>query len=247
MSLFSRWMRKEHDKDVTGDLSEHLVVLTEPGDVAAEAYRTLRTNLLYAFADNPPKVIVVSSPGPGEGESTACANLAVALAQADKKILVVDGNFRTSMLHRFFALRNIYGLSSVLTRQCKLEEAWHEPISKLKVLTAGPVPYNPTELLSSQRFAELARRVREDFDYVLIGAPPVGLVSDAVIVAAHGDGILLVIDARRTRKSSVRRSMRSLEAAGVRVLGTVVNNVEISNHHSYSYRSGYTYSKDQKH
>ena len=239
LSIYPRWMRRQHEENGTGDLSERLVALAKPGEVAAEAYRTLRTNLLYAFADNPPKVIVMSSPGPGEGKSTTCANLAVALAQAGKETLVVDGDLRTPTLHRFFSLRNVQGLVNVLTGQCDLEEAWHEPTSDLKVLTAGSVPPNPTELLSSQRFAEFVRQVREDFDYVLIDTPPVGLVSDAAIVAARGDGVLLVIDTRGTRKSSVRRSIKSLEAIGGRVLGTVMNKVEVSNDRSY--RDGYAY------
>ena len=233
MSRFSSWMRRRHEENGTGDLSERLVTLAKPGDVAAEAYRTLRTNLLYAFADNPPKVIVISSPGSEEGKSTTCANLAVALAQAGKEVLIVDGDLRAPALHKIFGLRNVHGLVSVLTGQRDLEEAWHELTSELKVLTAGPVPYNPTELLSSQRFAEFTGRVREDFDYVLFDAPPVSLSSDATIAAARGDGVLLVIDTQRTRKSSVRRSIRSLEAIGGRVLGTVMNKVELSNDRSY--------------
>ena len=232
-------MRRRHEVKGNGDLSERLVVLTKPEDAAAEAYRTLRTNLLYAFADNPPKIIVVSSPGPAEGKSTTCANVAVALAQAGKEVLIIDGDLRAPMLHKFFGLRNVHGLVSILTQQRNLEEAWHELTSGLKVLTAGPVPYNPTELLSSQRFAEFTARVREDFDYVLFDAPPVGLSSDAAIAAARSDGVLLVIDTRRTRKSSVRRSMRSLEAIGVRVLGTVMNNVEISDDRPYGGDYGY--------
>lgn len=239
MSNFSHWMRRQRGENGTGDLSERLVTLAKPGDVAAEAYRTLRTNLLYAFGSNNPRVVVMSSPGAGEGKSTTCANLAVSLAQADKKVLIVDGDLRTPVLHRFFALKNVHGLVSVLTGQCDLEEALHEPITGLKVLTAGPVPHNPTELLSSQRFADFARRVREDFDYVLIDTPPVDLVSDAAIIATRGDGMLLVIDTRRTRKGSVRRSMRSLEAVGVRVLGTVMNNVELSKDHPD--KGGYVY------
>jgi receptor protein-tyrosine kinase len=238
-------MRRRHEEKENGELSEHLVILVKPEDVAAEAYRTLRTNLLYAFADNPPKVIVVSSPGPEEGKSTTCANLAVALAQAGKEVLIIDGDLRAPVLHKYFGLRNVHGLVSVLTQQCNLEEAWHEltsELKELKILTAGPVPYNPTELLSSQRFAEFAGWVREDFDYILFDAPPVGLSSDAAIAATHSDGVLLVIDSRKTRKSSVRRSMRSLEAIGVRVLGTVMNNVEVSDDRSYggsyAYKSG---------
>ena len=218
-----------------------MVTLAIPGGAAAEAYRTLRTNLLYAFANTPPSVIVVSSPGTGEGKSITCANLAVVLAQADNDVLVVDSDLRRPRLHRFFGLRNIYGLVSVLTEQRGLEDAWHEPMSRLKVLTAGPVPPSPTELLGSRRFAEFMRRVRESFDYVLMDGPPVNVVSDTAILAAHGDGVLLVIDAQKTRKWSVRQTMRSLEAVGVNVLGTVMNNVEVSKDPLYEYGYRYEY------
>jgi capsular exopolysaccharide synthesis family protein len=201
-----------------------LIALSNPGSAASEAYRTLRTNLLYPSADNSPTVIVVSSSRPREGKSTICANLAVALAQAEKDVLLIDGVLQKPMLHEFFALQNIRGLTSVLMKECGLEDAWHEPVPKLKVLTAGPEPHDSTDLLGSERFAEFMHRVRERFDHVLVDAPPVDLGSDTAILAVHSDGVLLVIDAKKTRKNSVRQSVRSLEAVGVDVLGTVMTN-----------------------
>lgn len=202
------------------------MTLSSPGSVASEAYRTLRTSLLYPSADNPPTVIVVSSPGPREGKSTICANLAVVLAQAEKDVLLIDGVLRRPMLHKFFTLQNTRGLVSILMEQCSIEDAWHEPMPKLKVLTAGPEPHNSADLLGSERFAEFVRQVGKRFDYVLVDAPPVGLVPDTAILAAHSDGVLLVIDAKKTSKTSVRQSVRSLEAVGVDMLGTIMNNYE---------------------
>jgi Mrp family chromosome partitioning ATPase len=115
-------------------------------------------------------------------------------------------------------------LVSVLMNRCAMEDAWHEPMPKLKVLTAGPEPHDSTDLLGSERFAEFMHRARNSFDYVLVDAPPVELGPDTAMLAAHSDGVLLVIDAKRTRKSSVRQSVRSLEAVGVDVLGTVMTN-----------------------
>jgi len=201
-----------------------LIALSDPGSAASEAYRALRTNLLYSSADNSPTVIVVSSSGPREGKSTICANLAVALAQAEKDVLLVDGVLWKPTLHEFFTLPNTRGLVSVLMKQCSIEDAWHEPIPRLKVLTTGPEPHDSTDLLGSECFTEFMLRVRERFDYVLVDAPPVDLVSDTAMLAAHSDGVLLVIDAKKTHKSSVRQSMRSLEAVGVDVLGTVMIN-----------------------
>jgi capsular exopolysaccharide synthesis family protein len=201
-----------------------LITLSSPGSAAWEAYRALRTNLLYPYADDPPAVIVVSSSRPREGKSTVCANLAVALAQAEKDVLLVDGVLWKPMVHKLFAIQNTRGLVSVLMKQCAIEDAWHEPVPKLKVLTAGPEPNDSTDLLGSERFTEFMHRARERFDYVLVDAPPVDLVSDTAMLAAHSDGVLLVIDAKKTRKSSVRQSVSSLEAIGVDVLGTVMTN-----------------------
>jgi capsular exopolysaccharide synthesis family protein len=167
---------------------------------------------------------VVSSSRPREGKSTVCANLAVALAQAEKDVLLVDGVLWKPMVHKLFAIQNTRGLASVLMKQCASEEAWHEPAPNLKVLTAGPEPHDSSDLLASERFAEFMHRARESFDYVLVDAPPVDLISDTAMLAAHSDGVLLVIDAKKTRKRSVRQSVRSLEAVGVDVLGTVMTN-----------------------
>lgn len=227
--------RRQRKEDEARDLSGRLITVLDPTSVAAEAYRSLRTNLLYALVDNPPRVIVLTSPGPREGKSTTCANLGVVLTQADKRTLIIDCDFRKPVLHKVFGLRNIYGVVDVLVGQHTLEEVWHEPLSGLKVLTVGPVPPNPAELLGSRRFAQFLASVRRDFDYVLIDAPPVGLVSDPAILATQGDGVLLVLDAQNTRKGALRESMRSLEAVGANVLGTVMNNVKKG-------RDGYYYS-----
>ncbi|MEJ7842581.1 MAG: CpsD/CapB family tyrosine-protein kinase [Rubrobacter sp.] len=221
------------------DPSRRLVTMLEPTSTASEAYRTLRTSLLYSFVDDPPRVIVLTSPGPGEGKSTTCANLGVVLAQADKRTLIIDGDLRKPTMHRIFGLRNMRGVVNVLAGEHDLEGVWQEPLVGLKVVTAGSLPTNPAELVGSRRFAELVERARESFDYVLIDAPPVELVSDPAIIAAQGDGVLLVLDAQNTRKGLVRRSMRSLRSVGATVLGTVMNNAK-SNGGDY-YHQGYVY------
>ncbi|MEW6638554.1 MAG: CpsD/CapB family tyrosine-protein kinase [Actinomycetota bacterium] len=226
--------RRRRDEEST-DLSGRLITVLDPTSVASEAYRSLRTNLLYAHVDAPPKVIVLTSPGPREGKSTTCANLGVVLAQADKRTLVVDCDFRKPVVHKTFGLRNVWGVVDVLVGQRELQDVWHEPLLGLKVLTVGSIPPNPAELLSSRRFTEFVAGVREDFDYVLIDAPPVGLVSDPAILATQSDGVLLVVDAQNTRRGAVRESMRSLEAVGANVLGTVMNNVKKSRGGYYHY------------
>jgi capsular exopolysaccharide synthesis family protein len=208
------------------DLSGSLVALREPNGSSAEAYRALRTNLLYAFVDSSPRVIVVTSPGRREGKTTTSANVGVALAQVNST-LIVDCDLREPAMHKAFVLRNLNGLVNVLMGERDLHEVCQEPCPGLKVITAGPIPPNPAELLSSERFAEFIDRARREFEYVLIDTPPIRSVSDPVIIARHGDGVLLVLDAQNTRKVSLRQSARSLESVGARVLGTVLNNAQV--------------------
>jgi capsular exopolysaccharide synthesis family protein len=207
------------------DLSTRLVTVTDPDSPAAEAYRALSTNLVYALVDIPAKVIVMTSPNRAEGKSTTCANLGVVLAQANKNTLVMECDFRKPVLHKIFGLRNLLGVVDVLAGERDLQEVSQETFApNLKVTTVGPVPANPAELLNSKRFSDVLSHAREVFDYVLIDVPPVTLFADALVVAAQGDGVLLVLDSQSTPKRSVRQAMRRLEAVKARVLGTVVNN-----------------------
>ena len=171
-------------------------------------------------------MIVLASPDIGEGASVTCANLGVVLAQAGRTTLIVDCNLRAPAMHTMFGRNNESGVVDVLMRERSPDEVWHDALPGLKVLTTGPLPLEPTELLSSEILTELLRWARRDFDYVLVDAPPVRAVSDPMIVATNSDGILLVVDAQRTGKDAVRESVRNLEAAGVRVLGTVMNNIK---------------------
>jgi len=234
MAPLLRRQRREEEPD---DLSGRLITVLEPSDVASEGYRILRTNLFHSIADTPPKVILLTSPGPREGKSTTCANLGVVLALADKQTLIVDCDLRKPEMHKMFGLGNVPGLTNVLAGEHKLQEVWQEAFIKgLRVLTVGPVPPNPAEVLSSSRFAQLLDGVRREFDYVLVDAPPTRLVSDPIILAPHCDGVLLVLDAQDTDKGAVRESLRRLEGVGANVLGTVMNSVEDSKVSGYDYR-----------
>lgn len=220
--------------------SEHLIAVSDPLSAAAEAYRTLRTNLFYALVDNPPKVIVLTSPGPGEGKSTTCANLGVVMAQTGKSVLVLDCDLRRPTMHRIFGLRNFNGLVDILVGSREPREVLQEPLHGLKVLTVGSVPPNPAELLGSKRFADFLSVARKEFDYVLVDAPPVGVVSDPIILSTEADGVLLVVDAQSSRKWSLSQGIRSLQGVGAKVLGTVMNRVPVSKGSYYGY-SSYAY------
>ncbi len=239
----ARLQLKRRREPATDDLSASLITVTDPRGAASEDYRSLRTSLLYSLVDTPPKVVVVTSPGPSEGKSTTCANLGVVLAQVDKQTLIVDCDMRKPTIHKIFGLRNLQGLVNVLAGEHGLHEVCQEALPGLKAITTGPIPPNPAELLSSRRFTELLNQAREGFDYVLLDVPPVGIVSDPAIAATQGDGVLLVVDAQNTRKGSVRQAMRSLEGVGANVLGTVMNNVKASRS-GYYYRYDYAYGRE---
>ena len=208
------------------DATQDLVTVHDPSGVASEAYRMLRTNLFYALIDSPPKIIVLTSANLGEGKSTTTANLGVTLAQAGKTVLTLDCDLRGPRLHRIFDVSNTRGLVDILAAGDKIEEVWLEPTPRLKLICAGPTPPNPAELLGSRRLADFLAEMRRRFDYVLVDTPPVG-VSDSAVLAANGDGVLLVLDSQSTRKGPLREALRTLRGVGANVLGTVLNNFEV--------------------
>jgi capsular exopolysaccharide synthesis family protein len=197
---------------------------TIPDAFGSEQYRILRTNLLHLARNGSIKTVMVSSPGSGEGKTTVCANLGLSLAQAGKSTLIVDCDLRRPMMHKFFGLQNLYGVVDAVSGRSP-QEIWQELLPGLWVMTAGPIPPNPAELLDSEHFAELLYWLRQEFDYVLVDSGPIDLVSDPAILASRVDGVLLVIDPRSSSEDHVQRAMRSLGAVEANILGTVMNKV----------------------
>ena len=228
-------LQRQAQKDKAGTQSESLVTVLDPAGVASEAYRSLRTNILYAVADAPPTVILITSPASSDGKSITCANLAVVLAQAGKEILVMDGDLRQPGLHKIFDVPNVSGVVDVLFGERNLSEVCGEPVPGLKIVPTGPIPPNPAELLSSGRFAEFVGQTRRLFDYVLIDSPPTESVTDPMIIATQADAVLLVLDSEETSKASLRKAVRNLEAVGANVLGTVMNKAPKSATANYHY------------
>jgi capsular exopolysaccharide synthesis family protein len=160
----------------------------------------------------------------------------VVLAQADKNTLIMDCDLRRPSMHKFFGLRNLRGVVDILADEYDLLDC-EQPLSGLSVAPSGPVPPYPTELLGSRRFAQIVDDARRQFDYVLIDSSPTEMFSEAAILAALGDGVLLVLDAQSTSKSSVRRALHGMQSVGANVLGTVMNNVTAPKSTNY-YRYG---------
>jgi capsular exopolysaccharide synthesis family protein len=229
------WSPSQAQKDEGDGLSEQLVTVLDPAAAASEAYRSLRTTLLYAAANTPPAVILITSPGLMDGKSTTCANLAVVLAQAGKETLVIDGDLHRPSLHKIFGVPNINGMVNVLSGEYDLSEMCTEPFPGLKILSTGPIPPNPAEFLISGHLAPLIDQARQLFDYVLIDSPPTELVSDPIIIATQADAVMLVVNSEETSKGSMHRAVRDLEAVGANVVGTVMNKAPKAETRRYDY------------
>ena len=220
-------------------MSEHwerLCTHLDPKSPLAEAFRVLRSNIQFASVDQPLPAIMVTSAGPCEGKSTTLANLGVALAQSGVKVLLIDADLRRPTLHKFFRLGRGSGLSSVILGRAGLEETLQQThLDGLRLLPAGPIPPNPSELLASQAFTAVLEKARELADYILVDAPPVIAVADASIIAARVDGVLLVVQLGITAKPMAVRAKEQLLAAKANLLGMVLTNVEAGSDYDKSY------------
>lgn len=202
-----------------------LPVINLPRSPISEAYRMLQANLKFLSSDKPLKVIVVTSAVPKEGKSTVSANLAAAMAQLGRKVLLIDADMRHPLQHHIWELTNAAGLSDVIVSQAEFESVVTEVIPKLDVLSAGVIPPNPMALLDSKRMASLVQYFSDRYDFVIIDAPPLVLAADAVTLGKTTDGILLVARPGVLDSSSAAAAKESLERSGQNVLGLVVNGV----------------------
>jgi len=216
-------------------LGELLAV--KSGSPISEAYRTLRTNLLFSSLDRPLKSIVVTSPLPGEGKSRTAANLAVVLAGAGQKTLLVDADFRRPSQHRIFNQLRNRGLSDVILHPGQLQDLLTPvpEIPELWLLTNGTAPPNPSELLNSPRMLSLLAELQAGFSYLVIDTPPVNAVTDATILAARTDGTLVVVEYGRTSFAAAVRSKQALDRVGARVVGAVINKMRAADAGYYAY------------
>src|SRR5579875_2590819 len=211
-----------------GEDGAELVVHREPRSAVAEAFRSLRTAVLFSTPDAPPKVILVTSAGAGEGKTVVCLNLATALAEGGARVLLLDADLRRPGCHRALGVPAEPGLSSVLTGQADVARATHAlDALRIAVIPAGPPPPNPAELVSSARMRALLDHLREAYDFVVIDAPPVLPVTDAVVLAREADGVALVVKGQDTPRDFVRRARDHLVLANAHLLGAVVNNVDL--------------------
>lgn len=203
----------------------HLVTLVDPGSPVAEAYRALRANTELAMVGAPARTLLVTSSVPGEGSTTTAGNLAVAFAQAGRRTLLLDADLRKPGVHRQFDLPNAHGLFTLLrSEDASFEQLVHTTEQdRLSVMTSGPLPPDPAELLRSDRFRGILQRLRLAYDLVVIDSPPLEGVADAAILASVTDATLLIVNATHTRRDAAAQGREALANAGARVLGVVIN------------------------
>jgi len=220
-----------------------LIVHEEAKSPIAESYRTLRTNIQFSKTDGELQVIMFTSAGPGEGKSTTIANTAVALAQSGKQVILMDCDLRKPVLHKIFRKKN-RGLTNVLVEDVPVQDFLQDTeIENLKILTSGPIPPNPSELLGSRKMQELLDYLKTQADYLIIDAPPVIAVTDACVLAAKVDGITLVVNSGTIRPEMAQKAKDLLIKANGHILGVILNRIEIEQEDAYYY---YYYGSDNK-
>ncbi len=209
-----------------------------------EAYNTVRTNLLFLLSQQKGKVITVSSAIAAEGKSTTTINVAVAFSQLGSKTLIIDSDMRKASIHRKLHISNTTGLSNALVGFCTADEAITNINPNLDVMTAGPTPPNPSELLASEAFDKLVENLKEKYDHIIIDTPPINVVSDALVVAPRTNGVLMVVKGRYTYHDEFKAAISSLEFSKIRLLGVVLNSIDSGKSSKYKYK--YKYSKYRK-
>lgn len=213
-----------------------LVTYKQPRTAAAEAYRLIRTNLKFSQASGRLQTVLFTSAGPGEGKSTTAANVAVTMVQAGQKTLILDCDMRKPVQHKIFGLPNIMGMTNLLVEDISPDEVTQESgVTGLKVITCGPIPPNPSELLGSPRMKELLQRVRMDYHQIIIDCPPVIAVTDAMVAGSLVDGVVMVVKAYDSNVEMVNQAQKLLNNAGAKIIGAVLNKTKTKGKSYYYY------------
>lgn len=230
--------------EVIGASAADTITHSAPKSAYAEGIKTLRTNLTFMSPDRPPELMLVTSPGPSEGKTITSVNIAIAMAQSGLKTLIIDGDLRRPRLHKALGVENKIGLSTLVSGGADIDAALQTtPIENLSTIACGEVPPNPSELLHSERFHEFIEEIRGRFDRIIIDSPPIGAVSDALILSRVVDGALLVVKYAKTRKEMLSRSIEQLHGIGAPLMGIVLNEISRGQggYYGYQYYGADTY------
>jgi capsular exopolysaccharide synthesis family protein len=230
-------------KDGNWRNSNELLLDADARSPLAEAYRHLRTSVLLSTAGRPPKTLLITSSVPSEGKTTTAINTAISLAQTGAKVLVIDADMRRPRLHSLFDINKRLGLSSILSSEMSEADIFstieqHEQ-SGLYLMTAGPIPPNPAELIGSEQMRRLISSLEPTFNHIVIDSPPIASFTDGVLIASIVDGVLLVVHGGKSTRDVVRRSQQLLNDVGAKIFGVVLNNVHLRPHDYYYYQSYY--------
>ena len=206
----------------------HIEVIHNSKSLVAESFRTLRSNLQFSEFGKNIKLIVVTSANPNEGKSEVSINLAASLAQQGKKVIIIDADMRKPTQHKLIELNNTEGLSTFLLKRSGVGSINHLTINDVNfdVLTSGPVPPNPSEMLASSSMEETLRAFEDFYDYVIIDTPPLLAATDAQVLASISDATLLVVDIKKSKRRQVTEAKRRLEHVGARLLGVIMNKID---------------------
>ena len=217
-----------------------------------ESYKSIRTNITFALSTSEKKILAVSSSNPGEGKSTTSANIAIAAAQSGNKVLLIDADMRKAVQHKVFGLKNKKGLSSAISKMSKIEDCIQKNVMEnLDVITSGPIPPNPSELLASEQMSLILDQLLQQYALIVIDTPPVNIVTDAMELAKSISGIIMVLRYGRTTTDDIETAMKKIDFAQMNMLGFVMNDVKTNHHgkyyskykykYKYNYKSGYGY------
>jgi capsular exopolysaccharide synthesis family protein len=221
---------------------KNLASLKNPKSRTSEAFRTLRTNIQFSSLDKEVKCIVVTSSGSGEGKSTVMSNLAITIAESGKKVVLIDCDLRKPSIHKKLGVTNSIGVTNMLVQGVQKEEAiFKTAVNNLFVLTSGPIPPNPAELLGSKKMQSIIEELKTEFDFVLIDAPPVLAVTDAQILSTIADGVIFVASYGEAQKNALVDAKHLIDKVGGKIIGIVFNKVPetVSAYHGKYYKGYY--------
>lgn len=226
--------KKKNRKRIIQTVARKLVTSANSKSIVTEQFRTLRTNINFSMPDKEIKTFLFTSSSPGEGKSTIAANTAVVFAQEGKRVLLVDADMRKPTVHYTYHVTNTIGLSNLLTRQATLEEVLKDTeIENLQIITCGPIPPNPAELVGSQTMDRMIVDMKDKYDVIIFDAPPVLSVADAQILSNKADGTILVMSAGETEKTEILKAKEALVSSNANIIGVVLNNFVLSKDHYY--------------
>lgn len=221
-------------KKVLQQVARKVITRSNPKSFVSEQYKTLRTNINFSMPKNELQTILVTSSSPGEGKSTTTSNLAVVFAQEGKRVVLVDADMRKPTAHYTFHVTNTLGLSNLLTRQSSIEETVKETgVQGLDIITSGPIPPNPAELITSITMDVLLTELKKRYDIILFDAPPTLSVTDAQVLSNKCEGTIFVVNSKETNKDNAVKAKELLISAKAHILGVVINNFELNKNQNY--------------